>query len=70
MLAETHPTKGLRERKGWHCLTAPVAPHLSKKGRVWALVEIDGVEKLRRPKAQGGKWLLADRLRVIKLLGV
>jgi len=62
-----HP-KNLKERPGWHCLLKPFAPHLSEKNRVWCLVEIKDVSELSRPKSQGGKWLLANHLRIIKEL--
>lgn len=59
MQAEYHPTKGFAPRKGWHCTFVPLAPHLSKKNRVWAEVELDGVlETHERPECQGGQWLL------------
>jgi len=66
--AECHPTPGYQVRPGWHCTTWPVAPHLSPKGRVWCLVEIEGVQTFTRPICQGGTWLLAKRMRVISTL--
>ena len=62
--AESHPTKGFAYRPGWHACTKPVAPHLSKKGRVWCEVELVGVQKYDRPESQGGAWLLARGLKV------
>ena len=39
--AESHPTKGFKERPFWHCTSQPVAPHLSEKNRVWVKMEIE-----------------------------
>ena len=64
--AEAHPTKGFAFRKGWHCTLEPVAPHLSDKGRVW--VEVENVELYDRPESQGGTWVLAQRMKIIKEL--
>ena len=66
--AECHPTKGFAVRPGWHCSHAPVAPHLSTKGRVWCKVEIEGAEELKRPWNQGGLWYIAKRLKVCEVL--
>ncbi len=66
--AENHPTKGFKERKGWHCTLEPKAPHLSEKGRVWVEVEVHRFYLYNRPKSQGGTWVLADRMRIIKEL--
>ena len=38
------------------------------EGRVWCLVEIEGVEEIVRPAAQGGIWYLAQRLKLLKEL--
>jgi hypothetical protein len=64
--AEAHRTKGFAFRPGWHCCSAPSAPHLSMKGRVWCIVEIKNFEKIVRPAAQGGLWYLAKNLKLIK----
>jgi len=64
--AEDHPTKGYAHRPGWHCTAKPEAPHLSKKGRVWCLVEIEDYSEFRRPESQGGLWFLANHMRVIR----
>ena len=69
MEAEDHPTKGYAHRPGWHCCIQPIAPHLSKKDRVWCLCEAQGVTKHKRPEHQGGHWVLAKRLRVLKEVG-
>lgn len=66
--AENHPTKGYTVRQGWHTLATQEAPHLSKKGRVWCLVEIDQYEEMKRPLNQGGIWYLAQKMRVIEEL--
>lgn len=66
--AESHPTVGFKVRPGWHCTSQPVAPHLSKKGRVWCWVEITHYEEFQRPAAQGGLWYIAGRMRVLEVL--
>lgn len=66
MNAELHPKKGFAVRKGWHCTLEPKAPHLSEKDRVWVEVEIEDFEYYDRPESQGGTWVLAQRMRVIK----
>lgn len=67
--AENHPTKGYAVRKGWHCCSSPVAPHLkvnAKSGqRVWVEVEIKDYTVIIRPESQGGTWFLANWLKVI-----
>jgi len=63
--AENHPTKGYAERMGWHATLYPYAPHLSKKGRVWAQVFIGDYKMVWRPESQGGTWLLGNYLMVI-----
>lgn len=69
--AEDHPTKGYAHRPGWHVAEKPEAPHL-KLGpdRVWAECEIpdDGYYAFDRPACQGGRWLIADALRVRRVL--
>jgi len=71
MPSENHPTKGFKERKGWHCTAEPKAPHLKLKLangtiRAWYQVEIEDFKEENRPKTQGGLWYLADRMRIIK----
>jgi hypothetical protein len=68
--AESFPTKGYALRPGWHTTATPEAPHLSMKGRVWAEVEIEGYYRFDRPKYQGGYWLIAERMKVVRLLYV
>jgi hypothetical protein len=65
--AEPHPTVGYAYRPGWHATTAPVAPHLSTKGRVWCKVSMKSVRKYARPESQGGTWLLAKWIRIDKV---
>jgi hypothetical protein len=66
--AEDHPTKGYAHRPGWHIMAKPEAPHLSERGRVWAEVEFEDHETYQRPRAQGGHWYLAKRMRVLRVL--
>lgn len=66
--AEDHPTKGYAHRPGWHCCLSPDAPHLSMKGRVWCLVEASEVYEHERPKNQGGVWIIAEWMKVVKIL--
>ncbi len=66
LLAESHRTRGYQFRPGWHLLPKPVAPHLSKKGRVWVRVAALDVETHIRPESQGGKWLLAQQIKILE----
>ena len=66
--AFTFPTEGFVCRGGFHCVPRKYAPHLSKKNRIWAEVEIKNVEILKKPKSQGGKWYLAKWMKIKKLL--
>jgi hypothetical protein len=66
--AECHPTKGYAIRTGWHCLAQPLAPHLSKKGRVWCEVNLRNITPFARPVSQGGRWFLAKYMRVRRIL--
>ena len=66
--SECHPTKGFAVRQGWHCCLKPEAPHLSTKDRVWCEIEISDYEYYDRPESQGGTWVLANELKVIKEL--
>jgi len=72
MDAEFHSTKGFADRKGWHCLLQPEAPHLSTKGnlnnRVWVEVEVRDFEYFTRPESQGGTWVLAQQMKITKEL--
>lgn len=71
--AECFPTNGFAVRKGWHCCFFPTAPHLKEKlksgsKRVWVECEIEEYATYNRPESQGGTWLLANRLKVNKIL--
>lgn len=68
LIAECYPTKGFAVRKGWHCTSNPVAPHLSEKGRVWLKVEVDDYEEFKRPESQGGLWFIAQKMKVLEVL--
>lgn len=68
MVAEPHKTKGFAFRPGWHCTLTPSAPHLSTKNRVWVEVEVEDFEIHSRPISQGGSWLLAQKMTIIKEL--
>jgi len=66
LTAESHPTKGYAFRPGWHCLFLPVAPHLSLRGRIWFVVQIEDYKTFARPDSQGGLWALAQRMKVLR----
>ena len=67
--AGDHPTTGFAHRPGWHAAGAPVAPHLKLlPDRVWCRVELKFVEAIDRPRAQGGQWFLARRMKVLEEL--
>lgn len=66
--AESHPTKGFKVRPYWHCTSKPIAPHLSKEGRVWIELEIRDFVVMERPEHQGGIWYLANGIKLIKEL--
>lgn len=73
LVAENHPTKGFAIRKGWHCTLKPIAPHLKlnlKNGeqRIWVECEVEDVEHYTRPESQGGTWVLAQKLKAIKIM--
>ena len=68
MDAECHPTKGFAVRPFWHCTSTPVAPHLSMTGRAWYEIEMEDYTDFQRPKAQGGLWFLAKRIKITKKL--
>ena len=57
-------TEGFAFRPGWHACERPLAPHLSKRGRVWCRVSLRGVQEHQRPASQGGLWYVAKWLRV------
>ena len=66
MYAESHQTKGFAYRMGFHCTIKPNAPHLTMKNRVWVMVDVDDFEYYDRPESQGGKWVLAQKIMIIK----
>lgn len=66
--SEYVPTKGYAPRMGWHCCEKPYAPHLSTKGRVWAVVCIKDYQEMERPESQGGLWYIADEMEVVCVL--
>jgi len=68
MEAECHPTKGFKIRPFWHCSAKPIAPHLSKKNRVWIIVEMEDFKEFKRPDSQGGLWYLAKKIKILKII--
>ena len=73
MEAECHPTKGFAVRTGWHCCFQPIAPHLktqlsSGEKRVWVECEVENWESYDRPESQGGAWILAQRMKIVREL--
>ncbi|MCK9458427.1 MAG: hypothetical protein M0R80_02140 [Proteobacteria bacterium] len=62
--AKEYPTKGYSFRPGWHIACAP-CPHLSMKGRLWYKVEFKDYYEFKRPAGQGGKWYIAQKMRVL-----
>lgn len=73
LIAECYPTKGFAVRKGFHCTFTPYAPHLSMKlasgeERVWVECEIEDWTTYDRPESQGGKWILAQRMKLLREL--
>ena len=73
MNAECHPTKGFAVRKGWHCCFKPIAPHLKMQlsngeQRVWVECEVEDWKSYDRPESQGGSWILAQRMKIIKIM--
>jgi hypothetical protein len=64
---------GFAFRCGFHCLINPSAPHLklnltSGEKRAFFKVEIDDYEFFTRPESQGGKWVLAQKMRILEKL--
>lgn len=71
--AECIPTKGFAVRCGFHCCFIPVAPHLktelaSGEQRVWVECEVEDWESYDRPECQGGKWILAQKMKITRVL--
>lgn len=72
-VAEYHPTKGFAPRFGFHCCFIPLAPHLktelaSGQKRVWIECEVEDWQSYERCEAQGGAWILANKLIVLREL--
>ena len=63
--AKTFPTKGFAVRHGWHTLLRRKAPHLSKKGRVWKMVQVKYYKRIERPASQGGTWIIAEYIKIL-----
>ncbi len=63
--AKCYPTPGYKIRPFWHCTENPVAPHLTQKGRVWVKVEMKNYNEFNRPVFQGGKWFLAEKIKIL-----
>lgn len=68
MNSESHKTNGFAYRPGFHCVEKPEANHLSKNGRVWIIVEVDDFKYYKRPVNQGGNWILANKMKILKEL--
>lgn len=68
MEAEAHFTPSFAYRPGWHGCYQPVAPHLKEEGRVWVECEAQDVVRYERPESQGGAWVLAKHLKVVREL--
>lgn len=69
--AECFPTKGFAVRQGWHCCFQPIAPHLKERlssgeQRVWVEVEVEDYATYNRPESQGGAWILAQRMKIVR----
>ena len=61
--------KGFAYRPGWHAaLSTDGAPHLKCDGvtRAWFEVEVEDFVEYDRPAAQGGSWILAERMKVVR----
>ena len=67
MQAENHPTKGFASRTGFHCTFTKHAPHLGTVGRVWVRVEVLDWRTYDRPESQGGKWILANWMKILEV---
>lgn len=71
--AKCYPTKGFAVRCGWHCCFIPFAPHLSMRfasgeQRVWVECEIEDWTTYNRPESQGGNWILAQKMKIVREL--
>lgn len=73
MEAEATKRKGFAFRPGWHCCFTPYAPHLklelaTGETRKWFEVEIAQWHTEKKPQNQGGAWLLARKLKIVRPL--
>ena len=73
--AECIPTNGFAVRCGFHCTFTPWAPHLkmelaSGEQRVWVECEVEDFTTYDRPESQGGKWVLAQKMKLIRKLSI
>ena len=55
--------------------SSPLAPHLSIKlangeQRVWVECEVEDYATYNRPESQGGTWILAQKMKVVKELSM
>ena len=71
MQAECYPTKGFAIRKGWHCCFEMNAPHLKMElsngeKRIWCELEVEDWESYDRPESQGGAWILAQKMKIVR----
>lgn len=64
--ARLYKTEGFKKRKGFHCVPEPNAPHLSLRNREWYKIEIEEFNELIKPKNQGGKWFIANKMRILE----
>ena len=60
--------KGLHQGRVYIAVCHLLPPHLSTKERVWIEVDIEEFEYYERPESQGGKWVLANLMLVVKEL--
>ena len=71
--AECIPTKGFAVRIGFHCCFLHLAPHLKTKlcngeQRVWVECDVEDWKSYDRPESQGGSWILAQNMKVLRIL--
>ena len=67
--AEAIRKKGYAFRPGWHCTVKPEAPHLAERpDRVWVEVEVKDFEYFTRPASQGGTWILAQQIKLLRIV--
>lgn len=66
LIAKSYPTDGYKLRPYWHCTEKPFAPHLTERNRVWLMVEMEDFTEFNRPEHQGGKWFLANKIKILE----